>query len=179
MASPYARAVMDMLPKTQYPPPQDGPFQAHESINDLPVHTATTAQVFWPTSESRHFTRLDAAKIFQDGLKPADERVPHPELTILEKERVMGFPFEERIERARARHTEEERLKAIREERRKKQEAAALTVVDKGRWEFRFKDISVEAAGKDGRGPGGVGKRYGVPHDDRRRGLIKIPRSVL
>lgn len=47
-----------------------------------------------------------------------------------------------------------------------------------GRAEFRFRDIKVESVGKDGRAKGGVGARYGFPHEDRKKGMIKIPRKV-
>lgn len=49
---------------------------------------------------------------------------------------------------------------------------------EKGRWEFRFRDISVEDAGMHGRGRRGVGARYGMPHEDRKKGMVKIPRRV-
>lgn len=47
-----------------------------------------------------------------------------------------------------------------------------------GKWEFRFKDISVQDVGKDGRSRKGVGFRYGLPAQDRKRGQIKIPTRV-
>ncbi len=47
-----------------------------------------------------------------------------------------------------------------------------------GRAEFRFRDIKVESVGKDGRAKEGVGARYGFPHEDRKKGMIKIPRKV-
>ena len=56
-----------MLPKTHYD--KDIPT-IHESINDLPVHPATTQQIFHPTSESRVFTRADAARVFEPTLLP-------------------------------------------------------------------------------------------------------------
>ena len=59
-AIPYAKAVLDMLPKTEY---SKDTRTVHESINDLPVHPATTQQIFHPTSESRVFTRADAAAV--------------------------------------------------------------------------------------------------------------------
>src|SRR5438045_4214783 len=42
LPKPYSRAVMDMLPHTPYPYDAESRRpQAHESINDLPVHEAT------------------------------------------------------------------------------------------------------------------------------------------
>jgi len=175
LARPYAKAVMSMLPQTQY---QTGELQAHESINDLPVHAATQQQIFHPTSESRHFTRADAAKIFDENLLPADERVPHPELAELERERIAGVPYKERVARATQRNEELLQKKFAIEKRRKEQEEKAVKVVSSGRWDFRFRDISVDAAGTDGRGPHGTGWRYGVPLMDRKRGQVKIPTRV-
>ena len=61
LALPYARAVHEMLPTTPYSPN----FQKrHESINDLPVHRLTDPQIFYPVSESRQFTRVDAGRVF-------------------------------------------------------------------------------------------------------------------
>ena len=55
---------------------------------------------------------------------------------------------------------------------------AAIQTVHSGRWDFRFQDVSVDSVGLDGRDPRGVGARYGVPHQDRKKGQVKIPRSV-
>ena len=46
------------------------------------------------------------------------------------------------------------------------------------RWEFRFRDIRVEDVGRTGRDKRGVGARYGFPHEDRKRGQVKIPTKV-
>ncbi|KAL2000542.1 hypothetical protein VTN02DRAFT_2949 [Thermoascus thermophilus] len=63
LALPYARAVHEMLPTT--PLAEKGrPQVAHESINDLPVHKLTDPQIFYPVSESRQFTRVDAGRVF-------------------------------------------------------------------------------------------------------------------
>ena len=61
LALPYARAVLSMLPQTPYH--RSKPV-AHESINDLPVHTLTHPQIFYPSSESRPFNRRDAGRVF-------------------------------------------------------------------------------------------------------------------
>lgn len=63
MALPYARAIQEMVPTTPYSPdPRDQ--KPHESINDLPVHRLTDPQIFYPVSESRQFTRVDAGRVF-------------------------------------------------------------------------------------------------------------------
>lgn len=171
---------MAMLPQTVYPPDPDSKApKAHESINDLPVHSATVQQIFHPTSESRHFTRADAARIFDETLLPADERVPHPELALLERERLAFIPYQERVARAIQRNDELQKKKEAADQRRREWEAKTLKVVPGKRWDFRFRDISVDEAGADGRGPKGTGWRYGVPHMDRRKGEVKIPTRAI
>jgi len=175
LATPYASAVLGMLPQTPYRP---GKPQMHEPINDLPVHPATRRQLFYPTSESRQFTRADAAKVFAPTLLPADERIPHAEMIQVERERNAGLSREERAEATKVR---EDAKKAKKEEQARKAaewEAKNIKSVSGQRWDFKFQNISVQDAGKDGRGRKGVGWRYGVPHEDRKRGLIKIPTSV-
>jgi hypothetical protein len=167
---------MSMLPKTPFDP-EDKKVKPHESINDLPVHAATGQQIFHPTSESRHFTRADAAKVFHEKLLPADDRVPHPELAEMHKEFKLGLPPKEREANAKAREEAEEKKRQLAAARQARKEAA-IKKVDTGRWEFRFTEINVDDAGKDGRGHKGTGWRYGRPHMDRSRGTVKIPSSV-
>ncbi len=118
--------------------------------------------------------------MFDETLLSADERIPHPELVVLEKERVDGVPREERIQR----QTERIRLEAEKREARealkiaKEEKEVKVVAPPGGRWEFRFRDISVEDVGKDGRGEKGVGWRYGIPHEDRKKGQVKIPTRV-
>lgn len=52
-----------MVPTTPYVKPTRAPIP-HESINDLPVHCLTEPQIFYPVSESRQFTRVDAGRVF-------------------------------------------------------------------------------------------------------------------
>lgn len=63
LALPYANAVHDMIPTTKLAT-GDGTQHGHESINDLPVHSLTGPQIFYPVSESREFTRVDAGRVF-------------------------------------------------------------------------------------------------------------------
>ncbi|KAH6674917.1 eukaryotic mitochondrial regulator protein-domain-containing protein [Halenospora varia] len=178
LAKPYAEAVMSMLPKTDYEPDpkKREKHHIHESINDLPIHASTGQQIFQPTSESRQFTRWDAAKVFNENLRPADLRIPHPEMVKQHRERLAGLTLEEREEKAQARAAKEE----AREERdaaRQARKEAAVKRVETPRWEFRFTEINVDDAGRDGRGHKGVGWRYGAPLYDRTRGQIKIPQN--
>ena len=165
-----------MLPQTAWNPNRK--VVTHESINDLPVHPWTRQQIFYPTSESRHFTRVDAAKVFSPNLLPADDRIPHPEMIQLERESEQQIPREERLAAIRARDEQARRDRESKEEKQKKWEAKNKRKVAGQRWDFNFTNVSVEAVGKDGRGRGGVGWRYGNPHNDRKRGIIKIPTSV-
>lgn len=148
----------------------------HESINDLPIHPATGQQIFHPTSESRVFTRADAAKVFDENLLPADDRVPHPELTIMHKEHLAGLS-KEGIQANQAERDAEAAAVKERMERRRNNSRAVKTI-DTRRWAFKVTEINVDKAGKDGRGAYGVGWRYGMPLMDRKRGQVKIPTSV-
>ena len=164
-----------MLPQTPYIP--NDPV-THESINDLPVHRATELQIFHPVSESRHFTRRDAGKVFDRTLLPAEDRIPHPELIQLEKWRNEAMPKPERLERQRAANELEADKRKEADRIRKVKEAQEVTRAVTGRSVFRFQDIKVESVGADGRSRKGVGARYGIPHQDRKIGQIKIPTRV-
>lgn len=150
----------------------------HEPINDLPVHPATRQQLFVPVAESRHFTREDAAKAFDNNLLSADERIPHPELVKVVRDEVAGFSNEERRARAEQRYLEVAEKKKKAEEAKRREELETKQTVPQRRWDFVFKDISVENAGRNGRDPRGVGWRYGLPHQDRKKGQVKIPTKV-
>ncbi|CAI7589558.1 unnamed protein product [Penicillium pancosmium] len=80
LALPYARAVHEMVPTT--PLAQAGERQTyHEPINDLPVHPATGAQIFYPVPESRPFTRVDAGRVFSGAPtleKKVSDKITHP-----------------------------------------------------------------------------------------------------
>lgn len=165
-----------MLPTTPYIP--NDPV-SHESINDLPVHRATSLQLFHPVSESRHFTRRDAGKVFDRNLLPAEDRVPHTELVQLEMWKDQGVQGDERVMRMREQNAKEEQEKKDREKRRREREARDVAKVDVGRSVFMFHDVKVdERVGRDGRGKQGIGARYGVPHQDRKKGQVKIPTRV-
>lgn len=180
MAKTYAKSVMSMLPQTEYSDGSDpeGSFK-HESINDLPVHKATTPQIFYPTSESRVFTRANAAKVFDPTLLPADERIPHPEMIEMARDRMAGLSSAERAKRSKEREEAQQQRQAEKRQKALEREEKSLTRVQTPRWEFRFKEISVDDIGADGRGARATGHRYGAPHMDRKRGHVKIPTSVI
>lgn len=76
LALPYARAVHSMIPTTPYNPASTRPVTTHESINDLPQHPLTDPQLFYPTSESRAFNRVDAGRVFSAAPRlPDDEDI--------------------------------------------------------------------------------------------------------
>lgn len=222
LALPYARAVHEMIPIT--PLAEAGePQQWHESVNDLPAHPSTGAQIFYPTSESRAFTRVDAGRVFSSApaqehqerakvlhpsdlaekisrnprtiewvgkgsntrqvLQAADVRIPHPQEIQLELDRA-AFPNEHHT--VAHRHAERlERQEEIEKQRRERAHARREKGIqhlepEGARFEYRFKDVVVskETTGADGRAPRAPGRRYGVPHDDRKRGIVKIPTRV-
>lgn len=192
-----------MLPQTPYPS-----TRTHESINDLPVHRATLHQLFVPTSESRAFTRRDAGKVFHRALRPADERIPHPDMIDSSRDTAEGLSISERSQRKRARWDAEEAARQKKVQREVERDARNTTVVPGQRWDFVFKGMDAEAvagrtgrdgAGVDGRGMGvspaeggivsgllrGMGRkrgepwRYGVPREDRKKGMVKIAAEMV
>ena len=155
-----------MLPQT----PLTNPPTPHESINDLPTHKATLPQIFHITSESKRFTRVDAGKVFDAGLLPAEDRIPHPQLAKSEQPtRTADLAWTD-IEESDQRR-EELRLRAA------TKAGQGTATVRSGRWNFTFKDVTVDRASV-GRHAKGIGARYGVPPQDRKKGQVKIPTHV-
>ncbi|KAL3956773.1 hypothetical protein ACCO45_009619 [Purpureocillium lilacinum] len=177
LATPYAKAVMSMLPKTSY---REGEQNTpHEPVNEVHVHKLTMQQLFVPVSESRRFTREDAAKAFHETMLSADKRSPQPELIKMEREILEGKRSrEEGMERFKEATQREEDAVARRIVKQQEEEERRTTRVHTDRYEFRFKEVSVNDAGRDGRSRKGTGWRYGAPFDDRKRGVVKIPTSV-
>ncbi|KAK0725764.1 eukaryotic mitochondrial regulator protein-domain-containing protein [Lasiosphaeris hirsuta] len=174
MALPYAKAVLSMVPVADLRQ-SDQPFEA---INDIPVHKYTQQQLFVPTSESRHFTRADAAKAFGEHILPPDEKMRIPELIQFERDIAEGVkPQEAQDNFVTAAARSEDELAAKESARVERDEARKLRI-ESGRFEFRFEKINVDSSGKDGRSRRGVGWRYGVPFNDRRRAVVKIPTKV-
>ncbi|RYP10064.1 hypothetical protein DL765_008218 [Monosporascus sp. GIB2] len=176
LAKPYAKAILEMLPtRTFKAGMQNTPF---EPINELHVHPYTMQQLFWPTSESRHFTREDAAKAFHEKLLSADKRVPHPELIQMERELAEGSSQLVAARRFKDAVMESERKAAEKQVRKALAEEKSTTRVQTKRFEFRFKEINSELVGPKGKARSAVGWRYGAPYYDRAKGQIKIPTSV-
>ncbi|KAF2416910.1 hypothetical protein EJ08DRAFT_654648 [Tothia fuscella] len=198
LAVPYSRAVLSMLPITPLVDKakeqreadkaaknaRDGnsgdkrasrESQPHEPINDLPVHPHTTQQLFYPVSESRAFTRADAGRAFHPKLRPTDERIPHPELIALEQlKKTTGnlAVFKQGV-------IDGDLASALAKANEQKDiEKQTVKTYAGHKWDFKFHDISVEKVGKTGRSRAGVGWRYGMPHEDRKPGQVKIPVRV-
>ncbi|KAL4964906.1 mitochondrial 37S ribosomal protein mS45 [Aspergillus stella-maris] len=87
LALPYARTIHEMVKTTPlYETTAEQRENAHESINDLPAHRLTDTQIFYPVSESRQFTRVDAGRVFSAAParthKFAAEQDADPDLAI-------------------------------------------------------------------------------------------------
>lgn len=167
---------MRMLPQTRF---QEGEAQpAHEPVNDIHVHKYTMQQLFVPVSESRHFTREDAAAAFHRSMLSVDKRSPQPQLIEMERRVLQGVKRNESKEQFEEATRKEEEAVAARIMRKQAAEEKALTRVKTDRYEFRFRDMSVQDVGPIGRSRAGTGWRYGAPHEDRKKGKVKIPTSV-
>lgn len=180
LATPYAKAVQGLLPKWGYYAGEKSqtPF---EPVNDIHVHRYTMQQLFVPVAESTEFTREDAAAAFYDNMLSVDKRSPQRGLIDMERKNVADKGGASRKTNWRAfqeaeRQSEDEFADRLAKEQAA--EEAATTRVKSDRYEFRFREMNVDDAGSDGRSPKGLGWRYGAPHLDRKRGMIKIPKSV-
>ncbi|KAK6336266.1 hypothetical protein TWF696_001827 [Orbilia brochopaga] len=138
----------------------------HESITDMRIHPATNNQLFLAVPESMPFSRKDAGDAL--GILPADQRMPHGELIEVERMRIEGKSMEEMVEVERQREEAEFQAAQAKQERVAAKKKAE-TVVETDRFQFRLKPAVT----------GLVGFRYGVPHDDRSRGVVKIPKRVV
>lgn len=116
-------------------------------------------------------------------LQPADVRIPHPQLVQLEIDRKL-FPNERRA--VAQRHTQRlERQEAAEKKRRDRAQAHRENSIkhvepEGGRFDYRIQDAvyTRETTGADGRAAWAPGRRYGVPTNDRKRGMVKIPTRV-
>lgn len=168
---------MKMLPKSYYDP-EDLQQPVHEPVNDIHVHRYTMQQLFVPVSESRHFTREDAAREFHTTMLSVDKRSRQPQLIQMEARMAKGMPRNESLAKFYEQTSSEEERIARKILGAQNNEEKLTTRVQSDRCEFRFRDMSVQEVGRDGRARGGVGWRYGVPHQDRKKGMVKIPTSV-
>lgn len=177
LATPYSKAVLGMLPTYGSSEQSQGvPF---ENINEIHTHAYTKQQLFVPVSESRHFTREDAARAFHANMLSPDKRMPIPELIQVEKDVVSGkLSYDQSLEQFQVKAEQEQVALAEKDRAAAQAEEARTTRVATDRFEFRIKDINADNVGPHGRSPHAVGWRYGVPFHDRKRGQVKIPTSV-
>ena len=174
LALPYARAITDMLPRRDLVQGED----KFEPINDIHVHSYTMQQLFVPASESRQFTRADAAKAFGDRVLPPDAKMRIPELVQMERDIAEGTPPREARAQFVANAAASEAAFAERQRARQQAAEEKRTRVSTDRFEFRFEKINAEDVGPTGRARKAAGWRYGAPLMDRRRGEVKIPTRV-
>jgi hypothetical protein len=166
---------MEMLPQTRY---REGAETVHEPISDVHVHSYTMQQLFLPTSESRHFTRDDAALAFHKNMRPAEQRIPHEELIQLERDIHQGEDPKQSVDKFQMAAQASERKLAEQGAEKEAIEEAQTRRVRSDRFEFRFTDFNAENVGSSGRRRNAVGWKYGAPLDDRKRGKVKIPTQV-
>jgi Eukaryotic mitochondrial regulator protein len=117
-------------------------------------------------------------------LKPADSRIPHPHLIPFAQDKAVDGPYagesHQIAERYAQRLLDDDAQRAAKRAAQKDAEEARTTRIRTPRWEFVVKEVSVtrEGTGRDGRGTGSPGYRYGVPSMERKRGTVKIPTKV-
>ena len=63
---------------------------------------------------------------------------------------------------------QDNQAKRLEEERRRQKQNEEEMVLDSGRWRWKFRNAET----------GKVGFRYGLPHEDRKKGQVKIPTRV-
>jgi hypothetical protein len=167
---------MSMLPLKEYR--LDKKNTPLEAVNEVHVHKHTMRQLFVPVSESRHFTRKDAAAAFHPNMLSVDERSPAKEVIQIARDQSEGMDAQEAVRVFR--DTVQEKEVAIAEKRamREAEEEARTTRVNTGRYEFRIREMNSENVGADGKARKAKGWRYGAPLNDRKRGMVKIPTSV-
>ena len=177
MAKPYHDAVHDMI--RTHDLYHDRMGQAYENVNEIHTHAYTKQQLFVPASESRQFTREDAARAFHPRMLSPDKRVPIPELIQVEKDILGGeVTYEESMAKLHEKATAQQEALAKADREAAAAEEESTKRIDTERFEFRIRDINADNVGADGRSPHAVGWRYGVPFDDRKPGQVKIPTSV-
>ena len=147
--------------------------------------TQDTAQGGSPVEPWRNTRKeiVGKAASEMEVLKPADARIPHPHLIAYaqdQKDPVLRGNPDEIKKRYADRLTEDAERRAAAREKKFAMEEARKTRVEAGRWQFVVTDVTVsrQGTGKDGRGTGSPGQRYGLPHEDRKKGQVKIPQKV-
>jgi len=118
-----------------------------------------------------------------DVLKPADARIPHPHLIAYAKDQLDPElrDDEDEIKRRYAQRLLDDAASRAKARAKKiASDEAKKTRIETDRWQIVVTDVKVsrQGTGRDGRGAGSPGYRYGVPHEDRKKGQVKIPTRV-
>ena len=206
LALPYAEAIHSMIPTTTYEEGKEVNHEGINDLPVHPLtepqlfYPTSESRAFNRTDAGRVFSaapRLpDSQDIGQGGsplhepwqdttvevigkrgheqpvLKPADARIPHPHLIKHEQEKrdpAMGYDSEFIQERYTQRLQDDQQSRQLAKAARAAKDESKKTRVDRGKWQFVVTDVQAEK---------GVGQRYGVPSQDRKRGAVKIPRRV-
>ena len=114
-------------------------------------------------------------------LKPADARIPHPHLIAYHTDATnRSIDHQTRQERYQQRLDADAEAREVARAKKVAKDEAKKTRLDTGRWQFIVTDVKVsrQGTGPRGRGTNSPGARYGVPHEDRKKGQVKIPRKV-
>ncbi|KAK5073534.1 hypothetical protein LTS08_002369 [Lithohypha guttulata] len=125
--------------------------------------------------------KVGKGKNEMDILKPADARIPHPHLIAFAKDQQELRGNDDEIKNRYTQRLEDDATsRAEARERKFAADEKRKTRVDTGRWQFVVTDVKVsrQGTGITGRGAASPGMRYGVPHEDRKKGQVKIPTRV-
>ena len=96
----------------------------------------------------------------------------------MEKWKAEGMVPAERNARRKQANEDEIKQQDAKQKLREERERHTVKKVPTSRWEFRFQDISAEIGRNDERDRRSIGARYGMPHEDRKKGQVKIPKKV-
>ncbi|OJJ48308.1 hypothetical protein ASPZODRAFT_130285 [Penicilliopsis zonata CBS 506.65] len=182
-------------PQIFYPVPESRPFTrvdagrvfsgapalVHKEAEKSRDHLAAVDDL---VRRTRTFERIGKGANEQQVLQPADMRIPHPQLILVEKDR-MDHPneYRERVKRYNERLADQDASEGKRRAVAVARREATLKHVEPetSRFQFRIQDVVVSrtTTGRDGRGPNAPGRRYGVPSQECKKGQVKIPTEVI
>lgn len=119
-----------------------------------------------------------------DVLKPADARIPHPHLIAYAKDQIDPRLRDEKDEikkRYAQRLIDDAEQRAATRERKIAAEEAKKTRLETSRWQIVVTDVQATKSVPTRTGlkqKGAIGDRYGLPFEDRKKGIAKIPQHV-
>jgi hypothetical protein len=149
--------------------PAHQPWEDTEKeIIGKPLHMTGKKDQRFIKGSGQHYKTPGMGEI--EVLKPADARIPHPHLIAYEQDKLNRELNRQEVEKRyqeRMRAEAEQTQKAV--QRRKMKEEASKERIESGRWQWVVTDVK---AGEN------IGSRYGVPNQERKRGVVKIPQKV-